>query len=63
MESWKDRVFDERTELSHKIAALIAFINTDPAFDKLDLTEQTLLRAQLSTMQAYSHILTLRLNR
>jgi hypothetical protein len=54
----------ESAELVDRKQKLASFINSgNPLFEQLPDVDQTLLRAQLSAMTAYSDILQLRLER
>ena len=53
---YQQRVYDERSELSGKIAKLEAFTN-DPAFQGVPKDERARMTMQLIIMQAYERIL------
>jgi len=61
MQAHQQRVVDEQTELQDKATKLAEFIKSSPIFAGLDDTQQGLLKAQLSAMQAYGEILALRI--
>ena len=63
MEPYQERVVSERDELEIKILKLAEFIRQgdDYTFSRLPLDEQLRLRAQLSAMRVYSHILATRI--
>ncbi len=61
MQAHQQRVVDEQTELQGKATKLAEFIKSSPIFAGLDDTQQGLLKAQLSAMQAYGEILALRI--
>lgn len=63
MLDWQQRVVDEYDALSEKMLKLVEFIFEKQTFEALPVTEQTLLRAQLAVMSAYSSILELRMRR
>jgi hypothetical protein len=52
----------EGDELSKRLGAISAFIET-PGFQALDILDKHMLTLQRETMQAYLHILTIRLAR
>lgn len=56
------RVLLEGDDLARKLAALREFTGSD-AFKALDPTDAHLLVTQAEIMQAYLHLLTIRLNR
>ena len=61
MQPYQQRVVDESFELERKAAALNDFIGSGTVFNRLPLSQQRLLRAQLRAMQAYGEILMLRI--
>ena len=63
MEAHEDRVIAERDMLEEKIEKLAWFMVGSPAFKAMDDLDQTLLRAQISAMHAYSHLLHARITR
>ena len=60
METHEERVIAERDMLEEKIEKLAWFLVGSPAFKAMSDMEQTLLRAQIAAMHAYSHILHMR---
>lgn len=56
MESWQERVIDERKQLDDKIAKLLAFLE-GPQFFKLAEGERARLRRQYGAMKDYSQAL------
>ena len=56
METFKERLIQEKAELDEKIDKLSAFINGDN-FVKIEAVQQSLLSVQLRAMQTYSLIL------
>jgi hypothetical protein len=61
MQPYQQRVVDESFELNLKTAKLNNFIVAGTVFNRLPLSQQRLLRAQLRAMQAYVEILMLRI--
>ena len=57
----RDNIREEKAGLDDRLARLFKFLRTEE-FDDLDDTSKMLLRAQYYTMDAYSHILSLRLS-
>lgn len=57
MTDYKDRMKEEHAELSHRIAKLDAFINTNPTFKDLAIEEQADLKEQLRIMLEYEKVL------
>jgi hypothetical protein len=57
---WTNRVQQEIEKLTIKQSALEAYIS-DPEFQVLDLTSQTLMYTQLDIMNAYANILAARI--
>jgi len=53
----QQRVLDEKKALDEKVKALIAFIDTSPVFETLDIAEQMRLREQSEIMWEYSEVL------
>ena len=56
METFKDRLYEERIELLSKINKLESFIHSE-AFDKIEEVQQALLNIQLTAMKTYSNCL------
>ena len=61
MESFKERVVEEKKQLSEKIVKLVSFIETNQEYNQLDKDHQNLLLDQLHVMISYSQILLRRL--
>lgn len=57
------RVAEELQDLNIKINALIEFTSTNTVFNNLPELDKNLLMTQLSCMQAYSYVLSMRLAR
>lgn len=57
MQTFQQRVIDEKTDLDNKLSALGNFIDTNPIFDALPADERERLRAQYAVMRVYSEIL------
>jgi len=62
MSTYIERIMIEKDDLDAKIRKLDAFLMGDPILDMLDKQSKTLLHAQMSAMQAYSFLLSARLN-
>lgn len=60
--TYKVRLLEEHTALADKITKLTSFIGT-PGFADLHEVDRTLLRAQLSHMRHYIHVLEERMDR
>jgi hypothetical protein len=61
METFKDRLITEKTELDIKIEKLSAFINDKQKFVTVAYIQQELLKLQLDSMMCYSKTLGLRI--
>lgn len=61
-EPFKQRVIEEKEELTAKIAKLKQFISTDEA-DDLDIEDKHHLTLQLNVMLAYLMVLNLRIQK
>ncbi len=57
----QQRVVDEANELSDRLVKLQSFIDESSIYQKIDSTQQTLLRAQAGAMRAYLEVLNLRI--
>lgn len=62
MDDWKGRVIAEKTELSRRIEALEAFMDS-PVFDALVQPDRHLLIEQHKHMAAYANALQQRIDR
>lgn len=63
LQPYQQRVIDEKAELEKKAKALSEFIGTNPLFEKLDSTDQELMRSQCEVMWEYIEILAKRIER
>jgi len=57
MDSWIDRLINEKRELADKIEKLSQFIFSNKSFTELTQFEQLLLEVQLQAMRRYLHYL------
>lgn len=62
MEDWKERLIEEKNQLTDRINKLQQFVLTDK-FDSLPYTDKELLMQQLEAMDNYAYILTQRVDR
>lgn len=62
MEDWKERLIQEKDELTNRITKLQQFVLTDK-FDSLPYADKELLMQQLEAMDNYAYILTQRVDR
>ncbi len=61
MESYQERVIEEKKELDEKINRLSNFINSDK-YNQIDVSGRIRFDRQLAAMQTYSNILNERIN-
>ena len=62
MEDWKERLIEEKDQLTDRINKLQRFVLTDK-FDSLPYADKELLMQQLEAMDNYAYILTQRVDR
>lgn len=63
IQAYQQRVMDEQQELAERLDKLGVFIDTNSAFERLDVEDQSLLRQQRTAMSSYNEILTKRIQR